>query len=163
MASTPEASAWRIDRRKWQKTSFSGAGAQLEGGRWNSAGVPVVYASRNLSMAALEKLVHLPTPPPSKLLLIAFAIRFGDVPVEIFPVKHLPKGWNRKPPFAASQTIGDRWFEERRSAILQLPSVIIPSEANFLFNPAHPDFQRIVIASPRGFAFDPRLPNFREQ
>ena len=54
MASTPEISAWRIDRRKWQKSSFSGAGAQLEGGRWNSAGIPVVYASRNLAMAALE-------------------------------------------------------------------------------------------------------------
>ncbi len=157
MASTPEVSAWRIERRRWQKSSFNGAGAQLEGGRWNSAGVPVVYASRNLSMAALEKFVHFPSPLPARLQFVAFALYFEDVEVEIFPRKRLPKGWNLKPPGPVSQAIGDAWFHARRTAVLQLPSVIIPEEANFLLNPQHPDFPRIRIAPAQPFSFDPRL------
>jgi RES domain-containing protein len=157
MASTPEVSAWRIDRRKWQKTSFSGSGAQLEGGRWNSAGVAVVYASRNLSMAALEKFVHFSSPLPARQQFVAFALRFHEVEVEVFPVRRLAKGWNQKPPIAVSQSIGDEWFHARRTAILQLPSAIIPEEANFLLNPLHPDFPRIRIAPAQPFTFDSRL------
>ena len=54
--------AWRIDKAKRAKTSFSGAGAALEGGRWNPPDFPMVYLSESLAMAALEKLVHLPMP-----------------------------------------------------------------------------------------------------
>jgi RES domain-containing protein len=46
---------------------------------------------------------------------------------------------------------------EARSAVLALPSVIIPGESNYLLNPAHPDFRKISIGKPEPFAFDPRL------
>ena len=48
-------------------------------------------------------------------------------------------------------------MREARSAILALPSAIIPNEPNFLLNPAHPDFKTISIHKPEPFAFDPRL------
>ena len=53
--------------------------------------------------------------------------------------------------------IGDLWVRQARSAILALPSPIIPGKTNSLLNPAHPDFIKIAIAKPQPFALDPRL------
>jgi len=53
--------------------------------------------------------------------------------------------------------VGDAWVREARSAVLALPSVIVAEEPNFLLNPAHSDFKKILIGKPRRFAFDPRL------
>ena len=53
--------------------------------------------------------------------------------------------------------IGGPWVKEARSAVLELPSVIILGEPNYLLNPAHPDFQKIIIGKPQPFSFDPRL------
>jgi len=63
----------------------------------------------------------------------------------------------RQPPPAATRTIGDTWAREKRSAILAVPSVIIPEELNYLLNPAHPDFRKIAIGKPAPFSFDLRL------
>jgi RES domain-containing protein len=41
--------------------------------------------------------------------------------------------------------------------VLEVPSVIIPGEVNYLLNPAHPHFRKIVIRKAEPFAFDPRL------
>jgi RES domain-containing protein len=53
--------------------------------------------------------------------------------------------------------LGDQWVRDGRSAVLELPSAIIPSESNYLLNPAHRDFQKIIIRKPVAFSFDPRL------
>ncbi len=58
-----------------------------------------------------------------------------------------------------TREIGTKWATEKRSAVLAVPSVVIPSELNFVLNPEHPDFKRIRIASPIDFDFDPRLLN----
>jgi RES domain-containing protein len=157
MASTPEPSAFRIDKAKWEKDSFSGQGAALEGGRWNPAGVSVIYASRHLAMAAMEKLVHLKPGAGSKIRYVVFRIHFNDTPVETIPLGRLPDGWDAKPVCAGTQKIGAEWFASRRTAILQVPSAIIPSEWNFVLNPLHPDFAKIAIEPATPFAFDPRL------
>lgn len=72
-------------------------------------------------------------------------------------VMALPFDWTEEPPPASTQDIGNLWVKEQRSAILEIPSVIIPGEPNYLLNPAHPDFRRIQIGKPEPFAFDPRL------
>ena len=157
MASTPEPSAFRVDKAKWEKQSFSGQGAALEGGRWNPAGVGVVYASQHLAMAAMEKLVHLKPGTGTKVRYNFFRLHFRDVAIEIVSSAKLPATWNAKPPSAETQQLGREWFESRRTAILQVPSAIIPSEWNFVLNPTHPDFRLIKIDAPEPFAFDPRL------
>jgi RES domain-containing protein len=157
MASTPEPSAWRIDKAKRANASFTGAGASLEGGRWNPPGVAVVYVSRHLPMAAMEKLVHLRRPVSTTIQYVAFRVFFRGVDVEIYPRERLPLGWDCKPPNEETQDIGLAWALEKRSAILEVPSAILPYEANYLLNPAHPDFHRLEISAPEPFAFDPRL------
>jgi RES domain-containing protein len=147
--------AWRIVKAKHAATAFSGKGAADSAGRWNSRGVPVVYTSCTQSLAVLENLVHLN--PPVRFKDVAIRIKFHDAIVEIVPAKTLPADWQTEPPPPSTQAIGDAWVRAARSAVLALPSVIVSGEANYLLNPAHPDFKKISIGKPEPFAFDPRL------
>lgn len=153
----PEPSAWRVDNRKWAAQSFSGAGAFLEGGRWNSAGVPAIYVSRNLAMAAQEKFVHLPKPLPGNSLYVKFRIRFGGLAVTRMGAPDLPRDWRDEPAPESTQRIGDAWIAAAKTAILAVPSVLYPEETNYVLNPAHPDFRKIEIAGAEPFTFDPRM------
>lgn len=145
---------WRIGKQKHAAIAFDGEGARLNGGRWNSIGVRVVYASATKSLAALETLVHLNLPVGSQY--VAIPLQFEDALVEVFPLKNLPVGWDAEPPSLISQQVGEAWAKAARSALLALPSVIT-GETNFLLNPAHRDFARIKIGKPEPFTFDPRL------
>ena len=154
----PDPSAWRIDKRKWVSVSFDGSGAAKEGGRWNSAGVRVVYCSRNLAMAAQERYVHLPK--PVSMQLVKFRVHFGKLTVET--VGNVPPDWKIFPPPVSTQQIGDEWAGSRRTPILAVPSVLIPEETNYLLNPLHPDFGQIAISGPEEFVFDSRVARLHE-
>jgi RES domain-containing protein len=147
--------AWRIVRQDHGSAAFDGEGAWRFGGRWNSRGTRTVYTSATLSLAALETLVHLN--PPVAFKYVAVPVDFDEALVETVAAKHLPADWNEEPPPPSTAEIGDRWVKESRSAVLELPSVIIPAEPNYLLNPAHSDFKRIRIGKPTPFSFDPRL------
>ncbi|MEN9284436.1 MAG: hypothetical protein RLZZ179_1929 [Verrucomicrobiota bacterium] len=147
--------AWRIVKEKHAATAFDGKGAWLYGGRWNSPGTSVVYASGSQALAVLESLVHLN--PPVIFRYVAFRMEFPASMVETMPTDALPQGWTEEPPPPSTKDVGDRWVREARSAVLRLPSVIIQPEPNYLLNPNHPGFRNIRIGKPVPFAFDPRL------
>lgn len=149
-------SAWRIVKRRLAKDAFSGEGARLYGGRWNSPGVSVVYAAQSQSLAALELLVHLET---SDLLYeyVVIEARFDADLVIRVPKSDLPIDWRASPPPASTRKIGDAWIAEEPSPVLELPSAVIPSENIFLLNPQRSVFAKIEIGSPVDFEFDPRL------
>ncbi len=147
--------AWRIVKASHADRAFSGEGAQRTGGRWNSPGVPVVYASEHKSLAVLEMLVHLD--PHDAVRYLTFRVEFDEALVERWPADQLPSGWREEMPARAGRRLGDTWAHSARSAILAVPSVIIPEELNYLLNPAHPDFKKITISKPTPFTFDPRL------
>ncbi|PTX94502.1 RES family NAD+ phosphorylase [Opitutus sp. ER46] len=149
--------AWRIDRAKWATNSFSGRGAALEGGRWNPAGAAVVYASRNLATAALEKFVHLPKPVPPAMTFVQFEIDWNGVAIARPSPKDLPADWRAEPVGAASQRFGAEWLAAGRTAVLAVPSALIPLEENYVLNPAHPEFRKIKISAAAPFVFPPRL------
>jgi len=147
---------WRIVKTARLATAFDGEGARLHGGRWNSPGTALVYTAESQALAALELLVHLQS---SQLLLSYSAVpaSFDAKSVEAVDPGRLPRGWRRYPASPALQQIGDHWAAELRSAVLQVPSAIVPDERNFLLNPAHPDFRKIRIGPPAPFAYDARL------
>lgn len=147
--------AWRIVKEKHAATAFDGEGAWLFGGRWNSRGTRLVYTSATLSLAALESLVHLN--PPVAFKYVAIPIEFDEALVETVAAAGLPADWTEEPPPPSSMEIGDLWVKEARSVVLELPSVIIQAEPNYLLNPAHPDFKKVTIGKPLPFSFDPRL------
>jgi RES domain-containing protein len=147
--------AWRIVRTLHFPSAFTGEGAARFGGRWNSRGRPVVYTSWSKSLAALEILVHLN--PPLPFTYLALQIEFEERLVTRLASAALPSDWRLEPPPPSTKQVGDAWLRARDSAILAVPSVIIPDEANYLLNPGHPEFHQITIGRPEPFMFDPRL------
>ncbi len=147
---------WRICRRRFAADAATGEGARLFGGRWNSRGVRVVYASASLSLAAIETFVHLePNLAPPDLVFIE-----GEIPERIatpaLDLKSLPAHWERSQGESLHR-FGDEWIQAGRSAALLVPSAIIPGEWNLLLNPAHPEFPRILFHDPVPFRFDARM------
>jgi RES domain-containing protein len=149
-------SAWRIVLASEADIAFSGKGAWLYGGRWNSREVRVVYVSEHQSTAALEIFIH-NMPFPAEAKYKAFHLEWPESLTEVFPAKQLPAHWRISPPAIDTMEIGDRWAKEQRSAVLAVPSAISPDDRNFLLNPEHPDFKRIRIVPPIDYEFDPRL------
>ncbi len=146
---------YRICRRPFR--ALDGEGARLWGGRWNSAGRPVVYASSTLSLAALEYLVHLdPADAPDDLVALTIEVP-DDAPAELVDAESLPAGWAQQPEPAACRLVGDRWAAAGAALVLRVPSAPVPEESNVLLNPRHPDAARVRVVHERAFAFDPRL------
>jgi RES domain-containing protein len=151
-------SAWRIVRAARVNSAFTGEGARVYGGRWNSRGTAVIYVSEHESLAALELFVHL-TPLSPNDRYRSFQLEWEDKLTEYFPVKGLPPHWNAEPPTFQTMQIGDEWVRAGKSVALAMPSVLSRSEMNFLLNPRHPDFKRIKISQPIEYRFDSRLLN----
>lgn len=137
---------WRLAREA--HSALDGEGSRMFGGRWNSPGRPVVYCAGSAALAVLEVRVHLDLPLdllPEDYRLVA--IETGDV------------GYEDAQPQATetARAFGDKWLASGRSAILRVPSVIVPEEWNVLINPHHPHAQHIQVESQRPFQFDARL------
>ena len=148
--------SWRIVKSKHRARAFDGEGARLAGGRWNSPGVPMIYTAQNAALATLEMLVHLNTSTVlSSYVLIACA--FPEALVLRLDRDRLPARWRAHPAVPQLQLLGDAWMKNGLSAVLEVPSVIIQSESNYLFNPAHPDFPSIEVGPAQPFDFDARL------
>jgi RES domain-containing protein len=152
--------AWRLSRFDSQQRTFDREGARLFPGRWNSAGVPVVYASEHLSLAALEVLVHVRI-DQVRVTFHGFEITIPDALVEVVPDKQLPKGWDGAPIVAATREFGSTWARDRRSVALSVPSAIVRQERNFVLNPLHPDFAKLKFGRSMRFRFDERLVSSR--
>ena len=150
-------SLWRISKRKYVDTAFSGEGARRVGGRWNSRGQGMVYTSGTLSLAALEVFVHMEVEDVATMLAW---IRVGvstEVKIEYLEVAQLHPDWRNIPAPAMLATMGDNWFRSGSTAILAVPSVVIPIELNYLINPSHADFVKLTVESSQSFELDPRL------
>ncbi|MBN9434222.1 MAG: RES family NAD+ phosphorylase [Bosea sp.] len=136
---------WRVSRAPY--ADLSGNGARIYGGRWNSPGAPMVYAARDAALAVLEVRVHLDLPPellPGDFVLTQ--IDCGTLASD--RIDTLP---------ANPRAIGDSWLASSATALMEVPSFIVPESSNVLFNPAHVDAMTVRIVSIRPFVFDERL------
>jgi RES domain-containing protein len=137
------------------REAYSGAGARLFGGRWNSRDVTAAYAAATVSLAALEILVNADVEELQKEYAIAYAV-LPDAAIEV--LKALPSGWNRSELPESTQRLGDAFLSGRRAVALAVPSVVVPTEFNYLINPAHPAFSRVRFERELvPFFFDKRL------
>jgi len=139
------------------KDSLGGEGGVHASGRWHLRGTRIVYTSATLSLATLEVLVHVNRAfaPPD---LVAVEIDLpSSLEIESLPLSRLPAGWDAYPASAAVSELGTRWVASRRSAVLAVPSAVIPRESNYLLNPAHPRFGRVRVVGHAPFSFDSRL------
>lgn len=146
---------WRIARLGYGK--LDGDGAQLLGGRWNAPGTPLVYTSMHLSLAALEVLVHV-DPDTLPTDLHAFEIEVPDhVAKAAVDRARLPIDWADIVDHPACRELGSEWMIGATSAVLFVPSAVVPLEMNCLINPVHPDAWHINVVRSTPFTFDLRL------
>ena len=148
--------AWRILKTEFVPGAFDGEGARRFGGRWNSVGVPMVYTAATISLGLLEIMVHI----GEESVLPSYSIcevEFDESLITRINIKTLPTNWKVSPPPPELLAIGDAWISDGTSAVLQVPSVLVETESNYLFNPRHKDFGRIRLYPPKPYQLDDRL------
>jgi RES domain-containing protein len=146
--------AFRVADRRFP--IFDGTGARVVGGRWNSLGRSVIYAAETFAGAVLEVLVHANLGRVPKTHAVIEITIPDAMPIEIVTPEALP-GWNAED-LIASRTYGDRWLDERRTAVLIVPSVVTRGrEHNIVVNPEHPAFKDINASKPQEVMWDERL------
>jgi RES domain-containing protein len=95
-------------------------GARLYGGRWNSKGRAVIYAAATQSLAALEILAHAAALGEDYVVIVIEIPR--DLGIEEVRGGDLAL-WD----LAYTREVGDRWVERGHTAVLQVPSKVIPA------------------------------------
>jgi RES domain-containing protein len=126
----------------------------LHGARWNSPGRRVIYAAETYAGALLEILVHASGSLPRSQGYIEIDIP-AALSIEVITPEDVP-GWDA----ASSETarnLGNRWYDERRTPVLLVPSVVTRVEGNVLINQEHPDFPLIRASQPMSVRWDARL------
>lgn len=149
---------WRIatETRTYRSTDLSGAGAAKSPGRWNQEGFAVVYCAPTIALAVLETAAHLDDSGlPMNRYLIAI-----NVPEEVWEAreasepKDLEPTWDAIPAGVASVEYGTDWITAGTSALMLVPSVIVPEEQVVLLNPAHPDAAKVTAKAVRKFEYN---------
>ena len=125
--------------------------------RWNSKDVKVIYTAGSRSLACLENVVH----RSSMGLKENFKTMQVEIPdnlkLEEIKISDLDPKWREYSRYAYTQKIGDEWIKNGRTAVLKVPSAIVPEEHNYLINPLHKDFKRIKYLGNEPFDFDERI------
>ena len=147
---------WRMTTAKHADTAFTGEGARLYGGRWNPEGIPMVYTAATQSLAILELLVQ------DGRMLARYVMIPVTIParlkIEHIELKDLPDGWREPAAREHLRGIGADWVKSGSSAVLAVPSAVVPSEINYLLNPHHPAISKLKIGGAQEFITDLRLP-----
>ena len=125
--------------------------------RWNAKDVKLIYTASSRALACLENVVHRSG--------IGFKEAFRTMVIEIpdgLPITTINKwsllaDWHEFINYPYTQKLGNAWVENRETAVLKVPSAIIPEEHNYLLNPLHADFTKIKLISTEPFSFDPRI------
>lgn len=132
---------FRIVTHRRVADAFSGEGARVYGGRWNPKGISVVYTASSRALAILEMLVQ------DRPLRARYAIMAARLPstvrIERVSAAALPDTWATALPADELRAVGADWIKRAKTAVLRVPSAVVPSEFNYLLNPAHPEFNRI--------------------
>lgn len=152
----PKVTTWRICASQYAQAAYSGEGARIYGGRWNSRGRAVVYISESVSLAVLEQLVHVEDPAALDAFVVVSAT-LEESAVETLSVASLPDDWRVYPAPASIKEIGDVWLTETRSLAMKVPSATVRGQYNLLVNPAHPDFAAVEVSKPEALDLDPRI------
>ena len=148
---------YRVLRKPYARAPFDGEGAYLYGGRWSSPGTRLAYTSEHQSLAMLEYFVHLDADEaPPDLVLVTAEIP-NDLPKERIAVDELLSQWRRSPAPAELARIGDEFVRKAERCVLIVPSALAPNENNWLLNPQHAGFGRVVVSGIEPLSYDPRM------
>lgn len=135
---------------------LDGMGTYLLGSRWISRGRRVIHASETYAGSLLEMLVHCnigQVPRTQRWIEITCPERYGATEIKPSEIS----SWNSFD-IRATRAAGDRWYEERKTLILLVPSVVTAGvERNVLINQDHPGFRYVRATAPAPVQWDSRL------
>lgn len=124
-------------------------------GRWNLRYDSVIYAASSRSLALLENIAHRGGEGTGASFVL-FTINIPDtLAVETILPKQLPRNWKEN--YAMCQEKGTEWIRSQRTAVLKVPSVIVPEEENIVLNFNHPDFHKITVSSVKACPVEKRF------
>lgn len=143
---------FRLTKSKFA-SDLSGEGSKLYGGRWNHKGIPCVYLGSSRAMCVLEFSVHVKREEiPDDLVFVEIILPQCEI-LEL-SVNNLPEEWSE---LHISRDIGSSILKENKYLVFQVPSAIIPEESNYILNPLHPDFSKVIINNISTFQLDNRI------
>lgn len=148
---------FRITQEKFAD-DLSGNGSRLFGGRWNSEGYFALYTSSSRSLALLETLAHTPAKMLSAKIyyLITLSIPDNQKAQKIL-LTNLPAGWDAPDTRPFTKKLGDQFVLDKKELLLEVPSVLMPEESNFVLNPLHEEMRKVKIVNKRRIYFDKRI------
>lgn len=148
---------FRITQEKFAM-DLSGNGSRLYGGRWNSEGVFALYASSSRSLALLETLAHVPAKMLQSKAYILISLYIPDVEeMQKVAVDRLAQGWDTIATPFYTRAIGDTFLRSGEKILLEVPSVIMPEEKNYVLNPLNKGMKKVKIVHQRKVVFDNRM------
>jgi len=125
--------------------------------RWNRKGQFVIYAAQSRSLATLEMVAHRSGIMP-KISYQIMLIEINEEDVKHVLISDLPGKWNKLDAYPALQKIGSKWYEEKETLILKVPSAIVTQEYNYVINTEHPLFaSKVKILSREDFYWGERI------
>jgi RES domain-containing protein len=155
---------WRIydHRAQWAQQvdadPLDGRGGLFAEGRWHTLGTRVIYTAASPSLAVLETLVRVdPTLFGERSLL---ELEVPETSVERVSEQALLQLLRNAPEDELereTQRFGTRWVKDMRSLVLEVPSMVMPLERNYLLNPLHPEMKAVKVMRRELVTLDPRL------
>lgn len=144
---------WRVSNH----AALDGQGALSASARWHYRGLPVVYLAETPAGALLEVLVHLELdfeklPKTYQMLKVEAPDKVASRMIKEAPV---PSGWATNE--QVTRKIGTEWLAKRETALLRVPSAIVPETFNMLLNPLHPNAEQFRVLWHRRYPWDSRL------
>ncbi len=144
---------YRLVRREFA-LNLDGKGASLFGGKWNSAGLPVIYTALHRSLAVLEYRVNNPLPVRDLLMV---TLEVPDHSAQSVFADQLLVDWVKYSFDSPCVRIGEQWLSSHETLLLKVPSAVVPQEHNILINPQHPFIKEVKMLDALPFLIDTRM------
>ena len=144
---------FRITKKKYADKLFAPGVA----GRWNEKGEEVIYVASSRSLACLENMVHKSGRGGTDTYRTMVIYIPDTLAIEQVNIQDLPENWNQIPLCKECQKKGSKWYKSKKTAVLKVPSAVIPDEFNYVINVWHPEFNQIKLVDSLPFIFDKRL------
>lgn len=144
---------WRVSNHR----TLDGVGGLYVSGRWHTKGRPVVYCTLNPATALLETLVHIEIDSEDRPERFQVLRIEGPGHVSRERVEAGALSPDSATDISVTQGIGNLWLLERRSLLLEVPSVLVPETWNVLVNPLHAEAGLLQVEQVYEHPFDARL------
>jgi RES domain-containing protein len=147
---------YRLTKLRYQNQIFSGLGGLYADGRWTFRGHPVIYTSASISLALLEYTLNYRRRGWVPASVLGRAVIPDKMRIEVVTPADLPRNWSAADSHSQLREIGQRWLDAGATAVLKVPSAVVVEEWNYVLNPQHPDFKKLIFQKPKRFQFDRR-------